>query len=91
MQLDLDFGGDDDVDALAAHLGERGLDIGDILVAAGAVVPRRKGDRLYAYGRGIGGRPIVIVMQRRVSAWRPRTAWPMNESELRWWRRHGGR
>lgn len=91
MQLDLDLGDDDDFEALEEHLGERGLGVDDILAASGALVPRRKGDRLYAYGRGVGGRPIVIVVQRRGSGWRPRTAWPMDDVELRWWRRHGGR
>ena len=91
MRIDLDLGDDDDIDSLDAHLGERELGIGDILEAAGAVIPRRKGDRLYAYGRGVGGRPIVIVLQRRGPAWRPRTAWPMDDVEERWWRRHGGR
>lgn len=91
MRLDLDLGDDDDIDALDAHLAERGLGINDLLAAVDEVVPRRKGDRLYAYGRGLGGKPIVAVMQRRGSAWRPRTAWPMDEVEERWWRRHGGR
>lgn len=91
MRIDLDLGDDDDVDALDLHLGERGLGINDILAAADRVVPRRKGDRLYAYARGGGGRPIVIVLQRRGAVWRPRTAWPMNDVELDWWRRHGGR
>lgn len=91
MRLTLDLGDDDDIDRLAAHLGERGLGIDDILAAASAIVPRRKGDRLYAYGRGVGGRPIVIVMQRWGVRWRPRTAWPMDVVEQRWWRRHGGR
>jgi hypothetical protein len=91
VRLDLDLGDDDEIDTLDAHLAERGLGIEDILAASGEVVPRRKGDRLYAYGRGVGGRPIVIVMQRRGSAWHPRTAWPMDEVELRWWRRNGGR
>lgn len=91
VQLDLDLGRDENVDALDAHLGERGLGVDDILAAAAAVVPRRKGDRLYAYGRGAGGRPIVIVLQRRGAGWRPRTAWLMDDVELRWWRRHGGR
>jgi hypothetical protein len=53
-------------------------------------VLRRKGDRLYGYGRGGGGRPIVVVMQQRAHGWRPRTAWPMNDTEEQWWRRHGG-
>lgn len=91
MWLVLDLGDDDDVEALDVHLAERGLGIGDVLAAASEVVPRRKGDRLYAYGRGIGGRPIVIVFRRTGSGWRPRTAWPMDDVEVRWWRRQGGR
>ena len=91
MRLELDLGDDDAMDSLEAHLAERGLGLDDVLVAVADVVPRRKGDRLYAYGRGVGGRPLVIVFQRRASAWRPRTAWPMDEVELHWWRRHGGR
>lgn len=91
MRIDLDLGDDDDVAALDAHLAERGLGIEDLLAAADGILPRRKGDRLYAYGRGAGGRPIVIVLQRRGSAWRPRTAWPMDDVEQRWWRRQGGR
>ena len=91
VRIDLDLGDEDDVDALDHHLGEHGLDIDDILVATELVVPRRHGDRLYAYGRGVGGRPIVIVLQRQGSAWRPRTAWPMDNVERDWWRRHGGR
>ena len=91
VRIDLDLGHEEQWDALDAHLGDHGLGIDDILVAADAVVPRRKGDRLYAYGRGVGGRLIVIVLQRLGSAWRPRTAWPMDDVEERWWRRHGGR
>ena len=91
MRIDLDLGDEDDVDSLDDHLGEHGLGIDDVLLATELVVPRRKGDRLYAYGRGVGGRPVVIVLQRRGSAWRPRTASPMDEGERDWWRRHGGR
>jgi hypothetical protein len=91
MRLDLDLGDDDEVDALDAHLAERGLGVEDILTVAEVAVARRKGGRLYAYGRGLGGRPVVVVMIRRGPAWRPRTAWSMDGVELRWWRRHGGR
>lgn len=91
MRIHLDLGDDGDLDALETHLGERGLGIGDILAAAVEVVPRRKGDRMYAFGRGVGGQPIVIVLQRRGARWRPRTAWPMDDVERQWWRRHGGR
>lgn len=91
VRIDLELGDGEDIASLDEHLGIRGLGVDDILAAADAVVPRRKGDRLFAYGRGLGGRPIVIVLQRRGSAWRPRTAWPMDDVEHRWWRRHGGR
>lgn len=91
MRIELDLGDDDDIEALDEHLAERGLGIQDLLASAPVAVVRRKGDRLYAYGRGVGGRPIVSVLQARGSAWRPRTAWPMNDVEQRWWRRHGGR
>jgi hypothetical protein len=76
---------------LEGHLAERGLSVEDVLAAAEMVVPRRKGPRLYAYGRSLGGGPIVVVLARRGSGWRPRTAWPMDLMEERWWRRHGGR
>ena len=91
MRLLLDLGTESDIDALDAHLAERGLSVEDVLAAAEGIVPRRKGDRLYAYGRGLGERPIVVVMARSGSGWRPRTAWPMDDTEERWWRRHGGR
>lgn len=91
VHLVLDLGDDSEIDELDAHLGERGLSVEDVVVAAERVVARRKGARLYAYGRGLGARPIVIVLAARGSAWRPRTAWPMNGVERQWWRRHGGR
>jgi hypothetical protein len=91
VRLLLDLGSESEVDELNAHLAERGLDVSDVLAVTERVVPRRKGDRLYAYGRGSGGRPIVVVLARRGSGWHPRTAWPMNEVEEHWWRRHGGR
>ena len=91
MRLELDLGTEEDVDALDDHLAERALSAEDIVAAADWVIPRRKGRRLYAYGRGLGGRPIVVVLAIRGSAWRPLTAWPMDDVEQRWWRRHGGR
>ena len=91
MWLILEFGTDQEVDELDAHLAEKGLSVEDVIVAAEWVVPRRKGARLYAYGRGLGGRPIVVVLSARGSRWKPRTAWPMDDIEQRWWRRHGGR
>lgn len=91
MQLILDLGEESEIERLDVHLAERGLSVDDVLAAAQWVLPRRKGDRLYAYGRGLGGRPIVVVLAARGSAWRPRTAWPMDDVEQRWWRKHGGR
>lgn len=90
MELILDLGNEDAQEWLDEHLSERGLSIGDVIAAASGLVPRRKGDRLYGYGRGAGDRPIVVVFSRGERGWRPRTAWPMNEVEERWWRRHGG-
>jgi hypothetical protein len=91
VELVLDLGDEDDQAWLDDHLGERGLSIDDVLLAASALWPRRKGDRLYGYGRGVGDRPIVVVFSRSPRGWRPRTAWPMNQVEERWWRGHGGR
>jgi hypothetical protein len=91
VRLILDLGTDDEQDELELHLAEKGLSLEDVLAAADRVVPRRKGSRLYAYGRGVGGRPIVVVLSLRRGAWKPRTAWVMDEVEERWWRRHGGR
>jgi len=91
VQLILDLGDDAEIDALDRHLAERGLSVEDVIAAAEWVVPRRKGRRLYAYGRGTGGRPIVIVLSAVGRTWRPRTAWPMSPVEVRWWRRQGGR
>ena len=91
MELLLDLGDEPGQEWLERHLGERGLSIEDVLLAASVVVPRRKGDRLYGYGRGVGDRPIVVVFSRGQRGWRPRTAWPMNQVEERWWRGHGGR
>lgn len=91
MQLVLDLGGDADIETLDEHLAQRGLSVDDVIAAADLAVARRKGSRLYAYGRGAGSQPIVIVLRASGSAWRPLTAWPMNQVELRWWRKHGGR
>lgn len=91
MWLVLDLGTDEEIDELDAHLAEHGLSVDDVIAAAEWIVPSRKGTRLYAYGRGHGGRPIVVVLSARGSGWRPRTAWQMDEVEQRWWRRHGGR
>ncbi len=91
MELVLDLGDEPDQEWLEHHLGERGLSIEDVLLAASALVPRRKGDRLYGYGRGAGDRPIVVVFSRSQRGWRPRTAWRMNQVEERWWRGHGGK
>jgi hypothetical protein len=46
VHIRLDLGDGEDIEALSAHLAERGLGIDDILAAADAVVPRRKGNRL---------------------------------------------
>lgn len=91
MELILDLGDEDDQDRLDLHLGERGLGLEDVIAVAAAMIGRRKGSRLYGYGRGVGGRPIVVVFSQALTGWRPRTAWPMDDVEERWWRRHGGR
>lgn len=91
MELTLDLGNVDDEERLEAHLMERGLTIEDVIAAAELIVPRRKGSRLYGYGRSAGGQPIVVVFAAVSNGWRPRTAWPMDEVEVRWWRKHGGR
>jgi hypothetical protein len=91
VRLILDLGTDEEQDELDLHLAEKGLSVDDVLAAAAWVVPRRKGSRLYAYGRGLGGRPVVVVLARRGSAWKPRTAWEMDRVEENWWRKHGGR
>jgi hypothetical protein len=90
LELVLDLGDEDDQEWLDDHLNERGLSIEDVVLAATASVLRRKGDRLYGYGRGVGDRPIVVVFSRSQHGWRPRTAWQMDQMEERWWRKHGG-
>ena len=91
MRITLDLGDDDDQEWLDAHLAAKGLGLPDVLAVAGSSVARRKGRRIYAYGRGLGGQPVVIVLMRTGIGWRPRTAWRMDEVERRWWRGHGGR
>lgn len=91
VELVLDLGDADDQGWLEDHLAERGLSIEDVIAAVSYLVPRRKGNRLYGYGRGLGGRPIVVVFSAGSGGWRPRTAWQMDDVEDRWWRRHGGR
>lgn len=91
VDLDLDFGSDDEFEALVQHLGERALGADDVVEALTYAVLRRKGSRIFGYGRAVGGQPIVVVLAERGSRWRPKTAWPMNTKEQRWWREHGGR
>ena len=91
MELILDLGTEEDIEWLGAHVAERGLTIEDVVAVAEFLVPRRKGSRLYGYGRGVGGQPIVVVFEAGRNGWRPRTAWQMDEVETRWWRKHGGR
>lgn len=91
VRIRLDLGDEEDQEWLEAHLARRGLSLGDVLSVAGSSIARRKGRRLYAYGRGAGGRPVVVVLMRTAIGWRPRTAWRMDNVELRWWRAQGGR
>jgi hypothetical protein len=91
VELILDLGDDEDQERLGDHLAGRGLSVEDVISAAESIVARRKGSRLYGYGRGVGGRPIVVVFSKSRYGWRPRTAWPMDDVEERWWRRHGGK
>jgi hypothetical protein len=67
LRLTLDLGDDDHLDWLDVHLAGRGLSVGDILMAAQWIIPRRKGDRMYGYGRGMNGQPIVVVLSQTVS------------------------
>lgn len=90
MRLDLDLGTASDVEWLESHLAERGLGIADVYAAAPRAIIRRKGNRMYAYGRATSGLPIVVVLAERRGRWRPRTAWPMNTAERRWWKDQGG-
>ena len=91
MRITLDLGEEDDQEWLDTHLAAKGLGLSDVLAVTVSSVARRKGRRIYAYGRGLGGRPVVVVLMRTGLGWRPRTAWPMDEVERHWWREHGGR
>ena len=91
MRITLDLGDDDDQEWMDAHLATKGLGLRDVLAVTTSSVARRKGSRPYAYGRGLGGRPVVVVLMQTGIGWRPRTAWRMDEVEQRWWREHGGR
>lgn len=62
-----------------------------LCAVAREAIARRKGTRLYAYGRGDGSQPMVVVLSETRAGWRPRTAWEMDEVERRWWRKQGGR
>jgi hypothetical protein len=91
VRITLDWGNEGEQEWLEAHLAARGLGLGEYLSVAGYGIARRKGRRLYAYGRGSGGSPVVVVLMRTSIGWRPRTAWRMDDVELRWWRGQGGR
>lgn len=91
MRITLDLGDDEDQEWLDAHLAAKGLGLSDVLAVTSSSIGRRKGRRIYAYGRGLGGRPVVVVLMHTGMGWRPRTAWSMDEVEQRWWRAHGGR
>lgn len=91
MRIQVDLGDDEDQERLETHLGRRGLGLPDVLAIAGDAVARRKGRRLYAYGRGDGSQLIVVVLARTRAGWRPRTAWQIDEVERRWWRAQGGK
>lgn len=91
MRIRIDLGDDGDQAHLEAHLAQRGLGISDVLAVAEAAVARRKGRRVYAYGRGDGSQLVVVVLRITGIGLRPMTAWEMDDVERRWWRRHGGR
>jgi hypothetical protein len=91
MRWSLDLGGLDQQDAVAAHLGRRGISLEDVFAVAGDCVPRRKGNRILLFGRATDGTPLVVLVARSEGGWRPRTAWVMDERERRWWRARGGR
>lgn len=90
MRIRVDLGDDEDQERLETHLGERGVTLADVIAVARDAVPRRKGRRLYAYGRG-DSQLLVVVLSKTRAGWRPRTAWQMDDVERRWWRKHGGR
>lgn len=91
MRWEIDLGDRDAQEALESHLAERGISRDDIWSATSDGVPRRKGDRIYLFGRATDGAPIAVVLAPVRERWRPRTAWVMNDRERRWWREHGGR
>lgn len=91
MRIQLDLGDDEDQERLEIHLGNRGVTLADVVAVARAAVPRRKGRRLFAYGRGDGSQLLVVVLGKTGAGWRPRTAWEMDDVERRWWRKQGGR
>jgi hypothetical protein len=90
VRWEVDFGDEDDQRHLAEHLAERGLWVGDVEAVAAEAIGRRKGDRMFLFGRGEDGLPVVVVAARASSGWRPVTAWPMSLAERRWWRARGG-
>lgn len=90
MRWEVDFGNDEEQQQLAEHLAERGLWMADMQFVAENAVGRRKGDRMFLFGRGEGGLPLVMVATRVGNAWRPLTAWAMSLGERRWWRARGG-
>ena len=91
MRIRVDFGDDEDQERVEIHLARRGLGLVDVLAVAEDAVARRKGSRLYAYGRGDGSQPMVVVLSKTRAGWKPRTAWEMDDVERRWWRKQGGR
>ena len=91
MRWEIELGESDEQDRLEAHLSQRGISADDIWSAAADCIPRRKGSRIYLFGRADTREPIVVVLARTRNQWRPRTAWVMDERERRWWRSHGGR
>lgn len=91
MRIRVDLGDDEDQERMEIHLARRGLGLPDVLAVVWDAVARRKGSRLYAYGRGDGSQPVVVVLSKTRAGWRPRTAWEMDEVERRWWRKQGGR
>lgn len=90
MRWEVDFGSEDDQRHLEDHLAVRGLWLGDIDAVASDAIGRRKGDRMFLFGRAEDGRPTVVVTVDARGAWRPVTAWPMSLAERRWWRARGG-
>ena len=91
MRWEIEFGGLAEQDRLEAHLSTRGISIDDIVSAAANAIPRRKGSRIYLFGRAQSGEPIVVVLTPAGKQWHPGTAWVMDSRERRWWLSHGGR